>query len=93
MYTYDLTLPDGRSESGRLIGLTSPRRPGDYQPGEQASVSVKAVYELPDESEVYSAAETLTCTVGGSRPRQCSRPRPGGGTTAGAGDRAIPGGD
>ena len=31
--------------------------------GGRASVSVKAVYELPDGSEVHSAAATLACTV------------------------------
>ena len=62
-YDYDLTLPDGRSEGGRLIGITTLLRTGEYQAGSEASVSVKTVYELADGSEVYSAAETLTCTV------------------------------
>ena len=38
------------------------QRPADYQPGAEASVSVKAVYELPDGSGVYTAADTLACT-------------------------------
>ena len=54
---------DGRSEGGRFIGITTLLRPGQYQAGTEASISVKAVYELADESEVSSAAETLTCTV------------------------------
>ena len=91
-YDYDLTLPDGRSESGRVIGLTSLRRPGDYQPGEQASVSVKAVYELPDESEVYSAAETLTCTVGGDPPTSALPPAPGRRHNSRSGGSGNPGG-
>ncbi len=62
-YDYELTLPDGRTEAGRLIGLTLLRRPGEYQAGTEASISVTVVYQLADESEVYSAAETLTCTV------------------------------
>ncbi len=62
-YDYELTLPDGWSEGGRLIGITTLRRPGDYQAGGEASISVRVVYQLADESEVYSAAETLTCTV------------------------------
>ena len=36
---------------------------GDYQVGQEASINVKAVYELADESVVYSEAATLTCTV------------------------------
>ena len=36
---------------------------GRLPAGGRASVSVKAVYELPDGSEVYSAAATLACTV------------------------------
>ncbi len=63
-YDYELTLPGGRSESGRLIGGTVLLRPGEYQAGDGASVSVKAVYELADGSNVSSDAETLTCTVG-----------------------------
>ena len=37
--------------------------PDDYQAGKEASISIKAVYELADGSEVYSAAVTLACTV------------------------------
>ena len=62
-YDYELTLPDGRSEAGRLIGITTLQRPGEYQAGGEASISVKAVYELTDGSEVSSAAVALTCTV------------------------------
>ena len=62
-YDYELTLPDGRSEGGRLIGIMLLLRPGDYQQGAEARVSVKAVYETSDGKEVSSAAETLTCTV------------------------------
>ena len=64
-YDYRLTLPGGRSESGRLIGSTLLLRPGEYQAGSQASVSVKAVYETADGKEVSSAEATRTCTVGG----------------------------
>ncbi len=64
-YDYELTLPDGRIEAGRFIGLTLLRRPGEYQVGTEASISVKAVYLLADESEVYSEAAALTCTVAG----------------------------
>ena len=65
-YTYDLTMPDGRSEGGQRSS-SSPmvQRVGTYQLGNEASISVKAVYELPDESSASSAAETLTCVVGG----------------------------
>ena len=63
-YDYRLTLPGGRSESGRLIGSTLLLRPGDYQQGAEASVSVKAVYETPDGKEVSSAEATRTCRVG-----------------------------
>ena len=65
-YDYQLTLPGGRSEGGRLMGSTSTLlyRPGDYLSGGETSVSVTAVYELPDGKQVSSAEETLTCTVG-----------------------------
>ena len=62
-YDYELTLPDGRTEAGRLIGLTLLRRPGEYQAGSEASFNVKTVYELADGSHVSSADATLTCTV------------------------------
>ena len=62
-YDYQLTLPGGGSESGRVIGGPVLYRTGEFQAGGEASVSVKTVYHLPDGSEVYSGAETLTCTV------------------------------
>ena len=62
-YDYQLTLPGGKSEGGRIINSTLLLRPGQYQAGGEASVSVKAVYELADESVVYSEAVALTCTV------------------------------
>ena len=62
-YDYDLTLPDGRREQSRLFGYPAVSGKGEYQAGQQASISVKAVYELADESVVYSEAATLTCTV------------------------------
>ncbi len=62
-YDYDLTRPDGRSEQVRLRGYPVVRAKGDYQVGQDASISVKAVYELADESVVYSEAATRTCTV------------------------------
>ena len=64
-YDYQLTLPGGRSESGRLIGSTSTLlyRPGSYPAGAETSVSVTAVYELPDGKQFSSAEATLTCTV------------------------------
>ena len=62
-YDYRLTLPGGRSESGRLIGSTLLLRPGEYQAGQEASVNVTAVYETADGQEVTSAEATLTCKV------------------------------
>ena len=62
-YDYQLTLPGGKSEGGRIINSTLLLRPGEYQAGAEASVSVQAVYELADGSEASSDAETLTCTV------------------------------
>ena len=62
-YDYDLTLPDGRREQSRLQGYPAVSGKGEYQAGQQASISVKAVYELADGSEVYSEAATLSCTV------------------------------
>ncbi len=62
-YDYDLTLPDGRREQARLFGYPAVSGKGEYQAGQKASISVKAVYELADESVVHSGAATLTCTV------------------------------
>ena len=62
-YDFQLTLPGGRSEGGRVIGGPVLYRTGEYQAGGEASVSVKAVYQLPDGSRVSSAEATLTCTV------------------------------
>ena len=64
-YDYDLTLPNGERKQSRLIGFDFPlvRHQGDYQVGTETSVSVEVVYELPDGSEVSSAAATLACTV------------------------------
>ena len=64
-YDYQLTLPGGGSEGGRLAGSTSTLlyRPGDYAAGAETSVSVRAVYETSDGREVSSAEATLTCTV------------------------------
>ena len=62
-YDYELTLPGGRSESGRIFGSTLLLRPGKYQAGAEASVSVKVVYEHSDGSNMSSAEATLSCTV------------------------------
>ena len=62
-YDYDLTLPGGRSESGRLINSTLLYIPGQYQAGQETSVGVTVIYETPDGKEVSSAEATLTCTV------------------------------
>ena len=66
-YDYQLTLPGGQSEGGRLMGSTSTLlyRPRDYPSGGETSVSVTAVYELLDGKQVRSAEATLTCTVRG----------------------------
>ncbi len=62
-YDYDLTLPTGKREQVRLRGSAVVNKPGEYQAGGEASISVKVVYELADGSEVSSAAAALTCTV------------------------------
>ena len=62
-YDYDLTRPDGGREQSRLQGYPAVSARGDYQAGQQASISVKAVYELADGSEVSSEAVSLSCTV------------------------------
>lgn len=63
-YDYQLTLPGGRSESGRLIGITLVLRPGEYQQGAEASFSIKTVHENADGEDVSSDEATLTCRVG-----------------------------
>ena len=67
-YDYQLSLPDGQSAAGRLIGITLVHRPGSYPTGKTASVSVEAVYETADDRQVSSAAAKLICNVGGARP-------------------------
>ena len=62
-YDYRLTLPNGRTESGRSTERTFVYRPGSYQQGDEAGVNVRAVYEDADGREVSSAAATLACTV------------------------------
>ena len=62
-YDYDLTRPDGGREQARLQGYPAVSARGEYQAGQEASISVKAVYELADGSEVYSEAAMLACTV------------------------------
>ena len=62
-YDYDWTLPDGKREQARLFGYPAVSARGEYQAGQAASISVKAVYELADGSEAYGEAVTLTCTV------------------------------
>ena len=51
------------SETVRWQGYPVVNKPGEYQAGGEASISVKAVYQLADGSEVSSAAVSLTCTV------------------------------
>ena len=63
-YDYELTLPDGRTESGRFIDITLLQRQGDYQQGDEASFRVKTLYETADGEEMSSAEATLTCRVG-----------------------------
>ena len=67
-YDYQLTLPDGRSEGGRLIGSTLVYRPGSYQPGKVARFRITTNYELPDGGDVSSAEVELVCYIGGARP-------------------------
>ena len=62
-YDYDLTLPDGKREQVRWQGYPLVNKPGEYQAGTEASISVKVVYKLADGDEVSSAAASLTCTV------------------------------
>ena len=62
-YDYDLTLPDGKREQVRWVGYPVVNKPGEYQAGTEASISVKVVYKLADGDEVSSAAVALTCTI------------------------------
>ena len=62
-YDLDLTMPDGSSETVRWQGYPAVNKPGTYQVGTEASISVEVVYELADGSRVSSAAAALTCTI------------------------------
>ena len=66
-YDYDLTLPDGQGGQVRHRGFGVVNKPGAYQLGTEAGISVTAVYETPDLREVSSAEATLTCKIGGAR--------------------------
>ena len=59
-----MTLPGDRSEGGMIIGSTLRPRPGEYQAGSEASMSVETVYGL---ANVSSAAATPTSN------QQCGR--------------------
>ena len=62
-YDYTLTMPGGSSETVRWVGYPVVNKPGEYQVGTEASISVKVVYELPDGDDVSSEAVALTCTI------------------------------
>ena len=62
-YDLDLTMPNGSSETVRWQGYPAVNKPGTYQAGTEASISVKVVYELPDGDDVSSEAVALTCTI------------------------------
>ena len=62
-YDYVVGLPDGKWKLVRLQGYPVVSEPGEYRAGTEASISIKAVYELADGSEVSSEAASLTCTV------------------------------
>ena len=62
-YDYILSRPDGTWKWARLQGNPVVKEPGEYQAGTEATITIKAVYELADGSEVSSAAAALTCTV------------------------------
>lgn len=62
-YDYELTLPDGRTESARLTGFRGLRRTGVFQAGQGASISVTVNYETSDGWRASGAAATANCTV------------------------------
>ena len=63
-YDYQLTLPNGRNEAGRLLGsITLVYRPGSYQLGKVARFGITTNYETADGEDVSSAEATLTCDV------------------------------
>lgn len=62
-YDLDLTMPNGSSETVRWQGYPAVNKPGTYQPGTEASINVKVVYETPNGDDVSSEAVTLTCTI------------------------------
>ena len=63
VYDYVVGLPDGTWDLVRLRGYPVVSEKGAYEAGKKASISIKAVYELADGSEVSSSLETLTCIV------------------------------
>ena len=65
LYAYDYVVgrPDGQWKLVRLLGHPVVNEPGEYQAGQEASISITAVYELADGSEVSSEAVSLSCTV------------------------------
>ena len=62
-YDLDLTMPNGKREQVRWVVYPVVNKPGEYQAGTEASISVKVVYELPDGDEVSSEAAALTRTI------------------------------
>ena len=62
-YDFDLTLPGGRRESGRITGSRVLHRPGTYQPGAESRVGIRVNYEVSGGGTVTSDEETLACNV------------------------------
>ena len=73
-YDYELRLPSGRTEGGRVLGGASLRRSGSFQLGGEAVLSVSANYETPGGSDVSSGEATLACYVGGEPPKATATP-------------------
>ena len=66
-YDLDITLPNGRQFSDRRHWqMRSRTERGNWKPATQASISVVALYDLPDGERVKSEPSQTTCVVPGT---------------------------
>ena len=74
-YAVDVTLPNGnRFTQWRHWTLRSRTDRGNWEPGKEARMGVKAIYEVAGEGRVFSAETVETCVVPGEPPAPNNAP-------------------
>ena len=67
-YYYEVSLPDGRKESGSIKDSVLLKWPGSYEGGQEARLGIVVNYDAADGSRVSSGEETASCYVKGEPP-------------------------